>query len=541
MLILSNLNYIEMRKKIGRWQFLLLIFLLGSSMLSQAQEITVSGTISDEIDGTTLIGVSVIQKGTTTGTTTDLDGNYSITVEQGTVLVYSYIGYNDQERIAGLERIDIAMEAKSELLDEIIVIGYGTQKKSDKTGAVSHVTSEELNQGVLTDPIQGLQGKAAGVSITKKGGDPNAGFAVKIRGASGFDSNTQPLFVIDGVPGADPTIVAPEDIESYNVLKDAASTAIYGSRGSNGVIIITTKKGTFENGKSVSKVNFNTKYSIDKVANTINVLSADELRGFANVKFADSIAANPGSSIDNYFTDGGANTNWQDEIYRTGITTDNNLSFSGGSESSSYMASITHAKWEGIMKGTEKERTSAKINISHKGFQDKLTLTANLATTFENNDYENYGGWNKDDIIYQAISRNPTDPVYNPDGTYSKTQREYNYENPIATINEITNSRDAKRYLANLKADAEVYRGLIASLSVSYIRNDQEYIYFRPSGLFASADNGFGRRSYDNNTQKLLEGTLHYNTSINDAHNIDVIGGYSWQESVSDGFYSQAR
>ena len=192
------------------------------------------------------------------------------------------------------------------------------------------------------------------------------------------------------------------------------------------------------------------------------------------------------------------------------------------------------------MKGTEKERTSAKINLSHKAFNDRLTLSGNLATTFENNDYENYGGWNKDDIIYQALSRNPTDPVYNPDGTYNKTQREFNYENPIATINEVTNTRDAKRYLANLKADVEIYEGLVGSVSVGYIRNDQEYTYFRPSGLYASADNGFGRRSYDNNTQKLLEATVNYVNSFNALHNVDFLLGYSWQESVYDGFFSQA-
>jgi TonB-dependent SusC/RagA subfamily outer membrane receptor len=271
-----------MIKKRVKWPWLMFFF-MSLAVVSYGQQITVSGTVTDAADGTTLIGVSVIEKGTTNGTTTDIDGNYSITVEQETILVFTYIGYNNVEIIAMQETMDVALEAKSELLEEIIVIGYGTQKKTDKTGAVSHVTAEELNQGNLTDPIQGLQGKAAGVSITKKGGDPNAGFAVRIRGSSGMDSNTQPLFVIDGVPGADPTIIAPEDIESYNVLKDAASTAIYGSRGANGVIIITTKKAKSRDGSAVSQVNFNSKFTLDRVANTIDVLSADELRDFADL------------------------------------------------------------------------------------------------------------------------------------------------------------------------------------------------------------------------------------------------------------------
>ena len=366
-------------------KFIMLTALMCFGTLSAfAQSGEVTGTVTDASDGVTMPGATVVVKGTVQGTVTDIDGNYTILVEQNTTLVFSFIGYEPQEVLVQPNTtVNIALLSQITALDEFIVIGYGVQKKTDKTGAVSNVTAKELNQGVLTDPIQGLQGKAAGVSITKKGGDPNAGFAVKIRGSSGFDSNTQPLYVIDGVPGADPTIVAPEDIESYNILKDAASTAIYGSRGSNGVIIITTKKGKIENGKAVSQVNFNSKFSVERVDNTVGILSANELRGFAQTKFQDSIAANPGSTIDDYFTDGGANTNWQDEIYRTGISTDNNLSFTGGSENSLYMASITHAKWEGVMKGTEKERTSAKINLSHKAFNDRLTLLGNLATTFE--------------------------------------------------------------------------------------------------------------------------------------------------------------
>lgn len=530
-----------MLQKLGKWPILFLFFMIGMVSLSNAQQITVTGTITDSEDGTTLIGVSVIQKGTTQGTTTDFDGNYSITVEQGSTLVYSYIGYNEQEMIANQANIDIVLAPKSELLDEVIIIGYGTQKKSDKTGAVSHVTAEELNQGALSDPIQGLQGKAAGVSITKKGGDPNGGFSVRIRGASGFDSSVEPLYVIDGVPGADPTSVAPEDIENYNVLKDAASTAIYGSRGANGVIIITTKQGGSKNGESVSEVNFNSKYSVSNVANTINMLSADQIRDFAPIKYADAIAANPGSTVSDYFIDGGANTDWQDEIYRQGSTFENNLSFSGGSEKSFYRASITNANWIGVMKGTEKERTTAKMNITHKGINDRLTLNANLSTSFENNDYENYDGNDKDDIIYQALTRNPTDPVYNSTGGYDQTQRVFNYENPLAVIDMVTNIRDAKRYLGNLRADLDIIDGLKGTAMISYIRNDQEYTYFRPQNVFASADNGFGRRSYDNTAEKLFEGYLTYDKSFKEKHNLNLMAGYSWREKTFDGLFSQAQ
>ncbi len=517
-----------MIKAIRRWPFLLLILLMGSFTSSYAQEITVSGVITDETEGFTLIGVSVIQKGTSMGTTTDIDGKYTITVQEGTILVYSYIGYNDEERVADQAFINLSLSEKSELLNEVIVIGYGTQKKTDKTGAVSHVKAEDLNQGMLSDPIQGLQGKAAGVSITKKGGDPNAGFTVRIRGASGYTASSDPLYVIDGVQGGDPTSIASEDIESYNILKDAASTAIYGSRGANGVIIITTKKGGKKNGETVSEVNFTSKYSLSKVANTVNVLDADQIRQFV-------------VDYDKEFIDGGANTDWQDELYRTGNTLENSLSFSGGSEKSFYRASITNTTWNGVMNGTSKERTSAKMNITHKGINDRLTLNANIATSFENNDYENFDGFDKDDVIYQSLTRNPTDPVYNASGGYDQTQRVFNYENPMAVINQVTNIRDAKRYLASLKADFVFFEGFTGTSIISYIRNDQEYTYFRPKGVFASADNGFGRRSYDNTAEKQFEGYLTYKKTFNENHNLNLMGGYSWREATHDGLYSQAQ
>lgn len=520
-----------------RMLFLFAIILFASQAF--AQDVQLSGTVTDAKDKSTLPGATVIVKGTTNGTLTDIDGNYTLKVSPGSTLVFSFIGYLSQEVVfSGQKTLNIALVQEAHTLDEVLVIGYGTQKKTDRTGAIAHVTAAELNQGSMTDPIQGLQGKASGVVITKKGGDPNAGFAVKIRGSAGFDSNTQPLFVIDGIPNADPTAVAPEDIESYNILKDAASTAIYGSQGANGVIIITTKKGTSKGKNGGNVTTFNSKTSFDRVAKKLNILNADELRGFAELKLQDAKIEHPNWTVDSIFKDGGANTDWQDEIYRTGITTDNNLSFSGGSETSTYYASVTHANWQGVMKGTEKERTTAKLNVTHKAFKNKVTLSGNLSTSFENNDYENYSGWGKDDIIYQAISRNPTDPVYNPNGTYNKTQREFNYENPIATINEVTNIRDLKSYLANLKADWIIINGLTASLNTGYIRNDNESNYFRPADLFASADNGYGRRSYNNSYQKLLESTLNYVKKIEN-HNFDAILGYSWQESGYDGFSAQ--
>lgn len=514
------------------------LFMLMSITLL-AQELKVAGTIVEAGDGTPLPGVTVVEKGTTNGTVTDIDGVYSLTVSQGAILVFSYIGYETKEIAAVDGILNIELAVKSEMLEEILIIGYGTQKKTDKTGAVSHVKADELNGGVITDAIQTMQGKAAGVLISKKGGDPNEGFYVQIRGASGFDSETQPLYVIDGVPGADPSTVAPEDIESFNILKDAASTAIYGSRGANGVIIITTKKGTLaeKGGRTVSNINFNSKVSFDKVAKKLDVLSAEEIRQFANQVLIDS--DEPDWTIDSVYNDGGANTDWQDQIYRTGITYSNNLSFTGGSDKSSYYASITNSEWQGTMRGTAKERTIAKVNLMHKAFDDRLTLSGSLSTTFENNDYEKYDGWAQDDIIYQTLQRNPTDPVYNSDGTYNEKTRVFNYENPIAVINEIDNVREAKRIFGNLKADIEIVKGLVGGVNLGYIHDDHVSSFFRPKNLYANGNPGYAKKEYNNNMQKMIDITFTYIKTFNDAHNINVLGGYSWQQETDDGFWAQ--
>ncbi len=496
-----------------------------------AQQGTVSGTVIDAADGTSLPGASVLIKGTTTGTITDYDGKFSLTVESNTVLVVSYVSYKTQEiTVQPNTTITVSLEPESEVLDEVVVIGYGIQKKEDKTGAVSSINSEELNGGTITDPIQAMQGKVAGVSITKKGGDPNEGFSVRIRGASAFQASTEPLYVIDGVPGADPTALAPEDIASYNILKDAASAAIYGSRGANGVIIITTKRGSVESaqpGSVVNQVNFSLQSSMDNVLKKVDLLSADEIRAHN--------AQNIG------FIDGGSNTDWQDEIYRTGFTHSAHLSFSGGNAKSYYNAALTNAKWDGVMMGTSKKRNTFRLNVGHAALEDRLRFSANWVGMFEDNDKENYDGWDKDDIIFQALQRNPTDPVYNENGGYYQTSRQFNYENPIAIIEGVENMRKAKSFLGNFKTDFTVIEGLDLSLNLSMWDKDQDHSYFRPKDLYATQDPGAGERKYEHEYQKLLEFTGNYSKSFNETHNLNILGGYSWQENGKDGFFSKGQ
>ncbi|WP_066628057.1 SusC/RagA family TonB-linked outer membrane protein [Labilibacter marinus] len=502
--------------------FVLTGLLLMASHMS-AQEMTITGIITDASDGEPLPGVTVAIKNTTSGTITMIDGTYNINANKGDILFYSFIGYTTQEvTLEDQTTINIALESEVIGMDEVVIIGYGVQRKEDKTGAVAQVTSEELVRGAIQDPVQSIQGKTAGVSVTKTGGDPNGGFSVKIRGASGFDSNTQPLYVIDGVPGVDPTTVAPEDIETFNVLKDAASTAIYGSQGANGVVIITTKRGSIDN----STVNVNMSWSMDNVANRLDMLSATEMRSHYVSTGQESL-------------DGGASTDWQDEIFRTGMTHNYNVNFSGGNDKSTYYASLTNTNWEGVMKGTGKERTIGKVNLMHKGLEDKLTLSASLSMTIESNDYESYDGYDKDDILYQAYSRNPTDPVYNEDGSYYQTDREFNYENPLSVIDNIDNLRDAKRYFGNFKADYDFAEGLKGSVNLGYTRDDSESTYFRPMDVYSQPNDGYARKGYDNTSKSLIEATLNYVKTFNADHNLNAIGGYSWQETNYNGFYAQ--
>ena len=540
-----------MRRKLRCFKtFLIFLIILTSSLGLYAQNLEVTGVVSESGTGDKLVGATVLQKGTGNGTVCDIDGKFKISVPKGAVFVFSLMGYVSQEVIVEKAAVlEITLLVQVTTLEDVIVIGYSTQKKSDKTGAVSTVKSDDLNGGVITNPIQAMQGKAAGVLVSRKGGDPSENFSVRIRGASGFESNTQPLYVIDGLPGADPNVVSPDDIESFNILKDAASTAIYGSRGSNGVIIITTKKGkSTGTGKDGAKddgaftnIDFSSQVSIETVAKKLGVLDASQVRSFANQLLATGQIEHPNWTMDSVFIDGGATTNWQDQIYRTGVAYTNSLSFSGGNKHNSYLASIVNSDWQGTMKGTSKNLTTARISVTQKALNNRLTLAANLLGAFEKNDYESYNGWGQRDIIFQTLQRNPTDPVYDSSGNYYQTNRVFNYQNPISVINEITNTRNAKKFLGGLKADFEILDGLVASVNLGLIHDDDTYNYFVPSGLLPSVATGEGNKSYNSVSQKLMEITGVYSKNFNKTHNLNALLGYSWQESVQSGFKAGGR
>lgn len=494
---------------------------------ANAQNIQISGTVTDSNDGSPMIGVSVVIKGTQIGAITNVDGKYTINGDSNGTIQFSFIGYVlKEEAINSRSVIDASLAEDVEQIEEVVVVGYGTLKKSDRTGAVYNVKAEDLNRGSLQSPVQAIQGKIAGVNVTKKGGDPNSDFSIQIRGQAGLSSDSKPLYVIDGIPGADMSTVSPEDIESFNVLKDASSGAIYGSRASNGVIIVTTKKGKKGDGVTID---YNGYVSMDQTAKRLDMLTASDIRKYV----ADKGITN--------FVDGGGNTDWQDEIYRTGISQSHNIAVSNATDNMSYRLSFNHNDIEGVIIETEKQIDNARFNMTQKALNNRLTIDASLSGTFEHNNYVDYGdGKSPKNLLYQMFQHNPTDPVYNADGSYYQIVRDFEYNNPVALAKLLQNERDAKRLSGMGKISYEVIDGLVASANFGYFRNDYETYYYRPTNLYSTTSAGYGKREYNNTQSRTLETLLTYTKSFGD-HNVSALLGYSYQDYDYTGFYVAAE
>ena len=519
-----------MKQNLSFFRKLLMLLMLMTPVFLSAQVLNITGKVTDEETGTPLPGVTVVARGTTLGTVTDFDGNYTINVEPGVTLVYSYVGYSSKQVVVTDQSvIDVALVEETQALDEVVVIGYGVVSKSDKTGAVYNVTSDDIQTVAVQDPIEGIQGKVPGVTIRKSGSDPNAGFDVKIRGASGLSSSTDPLYVVDGIVGVDPTTIASEDIESFNVLKDASSAAIYGSRGANGVIIITTKTGT-ANSTVVEVSSYATMEQVSR-RSRLDLMSATDYLNYGNELGLDMSSYNKGYSTD-----------WQDEIYRTGLSHNESVAISGGNDKSTYRASVSNNQIAGVIRNSSKNRTIMRLNSQTKALNDKLVVSMNLANTIEQNSYINYGSPGADGTLFQAFQRNPTLPVYDEDGLFYQdpTPPVNNYSNPVAIINDIQNDRSAKRLLAGVKADYELFDGFKLTLNSAYTRDDDESSYFEPAGNGPLNGEGRASRRYSNHDSRLIEAFANYDRSLNN-NNLSLVAGYSYQLFKWDGFSAQGK
>ncbi len=474
---------------------------------------TVSGKVTDQ-DGLALPGVNVLEKGTANGSVTDAEGRYTLSVASGeTVLVFSFVGALSQEIKVGTQtEISIQLSFDSQTLSEIVVVGYGTQEKKDITGAVGSLKNDEFNKGVINSPEQLLQGKIAGVNVTSASGEPGGTQSISIRGQGSIRSGTTPLFVVDGMAldnsstggSINPlNFLNPQDIESMDVLKDASATAIYGARGANGVVLITTKKG--KSGRS--SIDFSTNFGISKMANEIPIYSADEFR--------EKVV-----EVGGVLTDLGGSTNWQKEITRTALTQNYNLGFSGGADKLTYYASLGMQNQEGILKNNELKKYSARININQKLLNDRLNVDLNLNVAnivSERPPIES--------VLGSVLSLNPTYPAYDANGELSIFPDAINPLTQLKLYDDITNTT---RIMGNISPSFEIIEGLTYKLNLGVdISSSDRDIQSLPSTT--PQQNGDLDSYFVNNKNSLIENYLTYTFNKTD-HNFSVLAGHSYQK-----------
>lgn len=518
---------------------LLALFLYPAVMLAQD---TVTGTVSETTTNLPIPGVNIIVKGTTTGTATDFDGNYTLTVNNGDVLVFSFIGYTSKEvTYTGQSPLNVTLTEDAALLDEVVVIGYGAVKKEDLTGAADLVTDKDFNQGPVVNAPQLISGKVAGVSVTSSSGAPGDGQEIRIRGNSSLSLNNNPLIVLDGIPldqggvggSRNPlNMVNPNDIESMTVLKDASATSIYGSRAANGVILVTTKKGKDRD----FKFSLNTLTSVGTPISKVDVLNADEFRQV--------VTTHPQANettlglLQNYDTD------WQDEIYANAFGQDHSFSALGAAWGIPMRASVSYTDYGGILKRDSYERTTASLSLTPKLFDDHLKIELNARGNYTENFFANRGA------IGSANTYAPTQPVYDsslPYGGYSSwidpatgLEPSLANTNPVALLNLNDDESEVRRFIGNAKFDYQLhfFEDLVATVNIGIDKSNSHGRNIT-SELMPSTDPTWdgSRSTYRNeSTNKLFDAYFTYNKSVNELHNFTGVLGYSYQSFEYDNY-----
>ena len=539
------------------FSFHILWILVSSIPLAAWSQSTVSGTVTDGGSGFGLPGVSVIIKGTSSGTTTDFDGNYTLSgVPDGSTISYSYVGFITQEiSFTGQNTINISLEEDTAQLDEVIVIGYGAVTKKDATGSVQQLSTDELNKGAIITADQLINGKSAGVRISNAGGQPDADPNIRIRGGASLSASNKPLIVIDGVPisNANPAgqsnplaLVNPNDIESFTILKDASSTAIYGSRASNGVIIITTKKGK----AGAPKYSFSSSVQVGTLSKTLDLLDSEEYVQFVQQNFPEQ--------ADLLGVDGVIyNTDWQDEIYRTSISTDHIFSASGSiKDKVPFRASLGYANIQGILKESELKRYTASLNLTPRLLKDnlKVTLSAKGVLTRKGQaDFDTDGN-----AIGDALALNPTLPVFDPAGTQpfggfyqtldaNNDNRKIGPTNALAILKQRDRNEDVDRFIGNLELDYTLpfFTDLRAIINVGVDHSKSTILDFlddnainayavRDGQSFFNSGQTF--REDQEKTDRLLDAYLSYAHDFDGfLSRLDAQAGYSYQNFENEG------
>jgi len=524
------------------------------SLSTFAQDKTVSGKVTDGTDNSGLPGVSVTVAGSSKGTQTLADGTYKISVPTNATLVFSFVGFAKQSIATGNKSvIDVVLLSDNKALEEVVVVGYGTTTKKDVTGGVVSLTAKDFNQGVIASPEQLLQGRAAGVSMTPGSGEPGTGINIRIRGTTSIRSGNGPLYVIDGIPidnqistdGADAggfgqlaaknplNFINPNDIENISVLKDASAAAIYGSRGANGVVLITTKKG--KSGQSSLNVSVNT--SIANNYKNYDVLSATDF--LTQAKAA-------GLDTNSPLVNGGANTNWQDQVFRTAVTQNYNLSYGGGNDNTNYFFSLGYNDQQGTVKGTAMNKITARINATHKLFDNKVVLAVAM-TTSRIKDAQAATGTDigyEGNVISRAIQTNPTFPVRNADGSFFTTGAAA-FRQPTALLDQIGINANTSRTLMNISGTWNIIKDLSYKANFGLDNSDGVTRFSVQPGAIGFAlsipnNQGFAKISNRYLTTTTIEHTLNYKTVLGKSK-IDALAGFAYQKFENQGNSSQAQ
>jgi len=489
----------------------------------QQQVLTVSGTVNDS-KGNSLPGVYVRVKGTKQGAVTDINGKFILNIPSPqTVLQVSCMGYTSQEIYVGNQKtIKITMQEDIRNLDEVVVVGYGTQRKSDVTSSVSSVKSDKFLKGSAKDAAQLIQGKVSGLTVSTSSGDPTQGTQIMLRGISTLLASSSPLVLVDGIPGSLST-VAPEDIESIDVLKDGSAAAIYGTRGTNGVILITTKKATNEMKPTME---YSSYVSTQTIARKMNFLDAADYRRLIKQGVG--------------FEDLGGSTDWLKEITRTPISQNHNLTLQGGNTTSNYTASINFKGSEGIFKRSDDKQLIGRLDLNHAMFDNKLKL--NLSSSFRDDKYWTGGdGYSFNTGVYrQAIIRNPTDVVKNTDGTWKETDT-YMYDNPVGLLMETDGLNEEKEMRVAGSAIFSPIKELNIKLLVSQNSDDILRGYYQTKQNVSNTKygkNGYASRGTAASKDNLLEFTTDYSKSFG-KHRASILGGYSYQDQTNESFWMQ--
>lgn len=485
----------------------------------------ITGTVTEQSSGLPLPGVNVVIQGTTTGTSTDFDGKYQLSVNSGDIIVFSYVGYITQEiPFNGQSTLDVIMEEDAAQLDEVVVIGYGSTTVKDATGSLEKIDDESFNKGAIVSAENLLAGKSAGVRVTSSSGAPGAGAEIRIRNGGSLNANNNPLIVVDGIPlqGGSINSINPSEIESFTVLKDASATAIYGSRATAGVVIITTKKGRTSSPWSVE---YGIQSSLGFNANKVDVFSADEFRQYIQ-----------DSGVDPSFL-GDANTDWQDQIYQAANSGIHNLTVTKGFENASLRLNFNHTDQEGTLKTSDYERNAASLNYEHRFLDDHLKVNVSSKNSIVNDRFADQGA------IGSAVFFDPTQPVQgssyggyfefeDSDGVFNLAPR-----NPLSLLLLRDNRQEAKRSISNIQLDYKFHflpeLRLNVNAGIDYEEYDGRYFSNPEAGFNNLTTSQFASEgTYDGiNKSRLLDLYLNYKKDFESdiLTNIDVTAGHTYQ------------